>query len=137
MKTTKFHFDASFRVSGLGHLHNEISDRTGLLPDICYLKGENKYPNSKTSKVKSKIDIWTIKSPLDDDNDLGKHLDWIWDTIKPHKRYFKQLIKKADWADILLGCRTKHMYPVLFVDKIHLNILKDLDLSIGFNFTLL
>lgn len=48
---------------------------------------------------------------------------------------FRMYIQKAAWADICLGCFSESVYPVLTVSPEALRILRELEVGVAFNFT--
>ncbi len=132
-----FEYDACFRIAGLGTFHSEITMRTGLKASKKHLIGDLRYPNAKPAKPNDVYheDIWIIESPLPPSVSHEEHLNWLWAQISPHKDYFKIIIEKATWADVMLGCFTSSVMPILKVDQSALTILRELSVSLSFNFT--
>ena len=129
-----FEYDASFRIGGAGAHHHEITEKTGLTATHTNLAGDLKYPKTKPDRVFNE-DIWILKSTLPFSARHEEHIDWIWNQISPHKDYFKTIIEKAAWADLMLGCNTDCVWPVLKVDHSALAIVRELPVSLSFNFT--
>ena len=127
-----FRFDAALRIGGAGEEHQAIRDQTTLLPSYSHRKGDA-IGKSRTA-VKAE-DIWILESPLGEAASLDHHLQWIWQTIAPHKEFFGTLLKKAKWANVCLGCLSESAYPVLQVEAASLVLLRELDLQLSFNFT--
>ena len=127
-----FRYDASFRIGGVGELHDDISQNTGLSPTRCHTKGQLRFRNSKKCWDE---DIWVLKSPLGELVTLEEHLEWLWQTIRPHQAYFEKVIAKSTWSDVCLGCLSESAFPLLHVDASSLTIARELRLSLSFNFT--
>jgi len=98
-----FRFSASLRVMEAPELHHEIEVVTSLKPSQVHCKGDLKYPG------KSYVwenDIWMLDSPLDRKLELTDHLNWLWNTIKPHSAYFKSLLENGIHVDVFCGYRS-------------------------------
>jgi hypothetical protein len=101
-KKPKFCFSASLRVMDAPELHDEIEVVTGLKPSHAHLKGDKKPRTSSTWDN----DIWILQSPLNEKAELTDHLNWLWNTIKPHSDYFKELLQKGRKVDVFCGYRS-------------------------------
>jgi len=55
--------------------------------------------------------------------------------LLPHKVYFATLIEKAAWADLWLGCLSESAYPVLSAKPESLQLRRELNIGLVFNFT--
>lgn len=130
-----FRFDASLRIAGVGVHHEGISIETGLVPSYVHRAGDRRSIRSPSLGVWPE-DIWVLESPLGERASLEEHLNWLWRTVAPHKAYFEQLVAKAAWADVCLGCLSDSVYPFWTVPANSLDITRDLNLGLSFNFTL-
>jgi hypothetical protein len=127
-------FDASLRIAGVGVHHEGISTETGLVPSYVHRAGDRRSIRSPRLGVWSE-DIWILKSPLGERASLEEHLNWLWRIVAPHKAYFEQLVAKAAWADVCLGCLSASVMPVWTVPANSLGITRELNLGLSFNFT--
>lgn len=84
-------------------MHNEISNKTGIKPSECHCIGDMAHIKSGR---KWENDIWILKSPLSEEEDLTKHLKWLCKSIEPHFDYFKELIDKGIKIDVFCGYRS-------------------------------
>jgi len=126
-----FRFDASIRIGGAGSYHESIFLATGLTPSTSYLAGDKVSPRS--SKVR-KEDLWILASPLSGNLPIDEHIDWLLDAVSPHEAFLRQILEKAVWADLCLGCLTDSPYPMIVTDR-STRLLKMFNLSLSFNFT--
>lgn len=126
-----FHYDASLRIVGCGNQHSSIVAKTGLVPTHSHIKGD-KAPRARRAFDE---DLWVLTSPLSPDIDIHQHIDWVWERVKPHRTFFSRLLRNATLADLVLGCETNCAWPMIHVDNQRLRIVRDLNLSIAFNFT--
>jgi hypothetical protein len=76
-----------------------------------------------------------LDSPLGRSEQWDQHLKWLWAQIKPHTEYVKTVLACAAWADVCLGCLSNCRWPVLEARSDGLEIVRQLPLSISFNFT--
>jgi hypothetical protein len=130
-----FRFDASLRIAGVGMHHDDISIETGLVPTHVSRAGDRR--SSRNTKLGVwPEDLWTLQSPLGERAPLEEHLNWLHNTIVPHKAYFAKLLAEATWAEVSLGCLSESIYPFWTVPPSALNITRELNLGLSFNFTL-
>jgi|GEM_PF-5591985 len=127
-----YEFDASFCITGIGLNPDSITRNTNLAPTHTHIAGEFR---SKFIKKVYKEDMWSLRSPLNGHASLDEHIAWIWSQINPHKEYLSEVILKSTSAYIILGCFTESPYPVLNINLESTKILKELNLSLAFNFT--
>ncbi|MFA6063607.1 MAG: DUF4279 domain-containing protein [Gallionella sp.] len=127
-----FTFDAAIRIGGAGQFHDEIFTKTGLVPSHSHLAGEK--VSSHSAGVR-KEDIWVLNSPLDRSKPLDEHIDWLLKTITPHIDYLSNITKNASWADLCLGCLSDIPYPIISTSESATELIKQLNLTIAFNFT--
>lgn len=129
---TPFRYDACLRIAGIGDLHEEITLKTGIVATRSHKKGE------KHGFGKQRVwpeDLWLLESPLGEEASLDEHLFWLWNAIEPHKSYIAALVAKAAWADLCLGCLSESVYPVLSASSASLSLVRELNVSLSFNFT--
>lgn len=104
--------------------------KTGILPTRTTRKGER-----QTGKRLWSADVWLLDSPLGGEASLDEHVQWLWDTVAPHRDYFREIISQSSSADIVLGCFSESPYPYLTVTNDSLRHLMDLHVGVSFNFT--
>ena len=127
-------FDASLRIAGVGDQHENISLVTGVVPWRVHKAGDRRSPRTATLGVWTE-DYWEFRSPLRESATLEEHLACLWNAVEPHKAYFGGLIARAAWADVCLGCLSESVYPLFTVSAASLNITRELNLGLSFNFT--
>jgi hypothetical protein len=132
--TQAFRFDASLRIAGIGAQHDRISIETGLIPSSVHRAGDLRSPRSPSLGVWPE-DYWELRSPLGEHATLEEHISWLWSAVEPHKPYFARIIIEATWADICLGCLSESAYPFFTVGAASLDITRELNLGLSFNFT--
>lgn len=99
-----FAFSASFRIMGDKVPFEEIEDTLRLSASHKHQKGE--LPDKKRSEIwRFQEDAWIIKSPLPEEEKLERHLNWLWETLSPHKAYILKL-KDRFRIDIFAGYRS-------------------------------
>jgi hypothetical protein len=94
-----FWFSASFRIKGASHLHPEIISKLGQ-GDECHKKGDviPKCPDKKWSR-----DVWLIKSPIPEEQDISDHFRWVVDFIYPFEDDIRRWISEGATADIYMS----------------------------------
>lgn len=130
--TTPFRYDASLRIAGIGEFHEEIILMTGISATRSHKKGETH--GFGRQRVWAE-DLWILDSPLGEQASLDEHLQWLWSTVAPHKSYFSALVAKAAWADVCLGCLSESAYPILSASSASLSLVREVNVSLSFNFT--
>jgi hypothetical protein len=127
-----FQFDASIRIGGAGAYHEEIFLATGLSASKSHLAGDR--VSSRSSAVR-KEDLWILASPLSRNSPIDEHISWLLGAVSPHEAFFAQIVEKAAWADLCLGCLSDIPYPMIVTDISATGLVKMLNLSMTFNFT--
>ncbi len=129
-KEVYFNFSAGLRIHDAPDLHQEITEKTGLIPTSSHKKGDTKSynPNQKWTN-----DIWSIKSQLEEKNNLTEHLTDLWRIIKPHKDYFNELIEKNVKMDIFCGYRSNCDHCGFDIDSGGFDIIRELKIPITFS----
>jgi hypothetical protein len=130
--STPFRFDACLRLGGLGDLQNRIEEVTGIAPTRSIRRGE---AIGNRGKVRQE-DLWLLASPLGETATSDEHLRWLWLQVEPLVEAFRTFIKHAAWADVSIGCLSESSFPVLSASPEALRLLKELNLGLSFNFTL-
>jgi uncharacterized protein DUF4279 len=127
-----YEYNASLRIAGVGHLHGAITERTGISPTHIAFAGDRPFRSSDRLLVE---DLWMLDSPLDRASHWDFHLRWLWEQVGPHAEYFRFVIGQAAWADVCLGCLSSCAWPVLEAHRSGLDIVRELPVSVSFNFT--
>lgn len=90
-----FEFSASLRVIGKDLDFEEVGKHLNLTPSDIRRQGEGVVrPNEH--------DVWCYTVPVDRERPLGDHIIALWDAIRPHIPYLKQL-KKRYTVDVFCG----------------------------------
>ena len=103
-KEPVFRFSASLRIMEAGHLHDEISRKTGIAPTQSHQAGDLAFPGTKITKVR-KQSLWCLSSPLDRSLELTAHLEWLWEKISLYADYFRSLVEGGIRMDVFCGYR--------------------------------
>lgn len=127
-----FQFDASIRIGGVGSYHEAIFLTTGLSASKSHLAGDR--VSTRSSAVR-KEDLWTLASPLSRNSPIDEHINWLLAAVSSHEAFFAQIVEKAAWADLCLGCLSDIPYPMIVTDISATKLVKMLNLSLSFNFT--
>ena len=98
-----FNFSVSFRIMDVPQYHDQIEEVTGLKATHAHCKGESR---DKHNRIKWDNDIWILESQLKKDSNFNKHIEWIYNQIFPHVRYFRALQKKNANIDLYCGYRS-------------------------------
>ena len=91
-----FAYSASLRVAGSGLDFLAISTALNLQPTHVHRKGE---------REPWEHDMWTYDPPLGKSEPLHKHIEALWESLRPHKQYLLNLKKQAK-VDVFLGYRS-------------------------------
>lgn len=83
-----FSAGASFRVQGLDLPLDAISQELRIEPTHTHHRGE---PGMLREPLP--FDMWMLKSPLSERDELELHLVWLADRLLPHKQYISSLSK--------------------------------------------
>jgi hypothetical protein len=76
-----------------------------------------------------------LASPLSRNSPIDEHINWLLGAVSSHEAFFAQIVEKATWADLCLGCLSDVPYPMIVTDKSATRLVKMLNLSLSFNFT--
>jgi hypothetical protein len=96
-----FCFRASLRIFGENVPFDEISSRLGVQPTHRHRKGERRSP----SHAGYSHDMWNYQSPLDKNEPLERHIEALWQVVKPAVEYLKEL-KSRFSVDVFCGYRS-------------------------------
>ncbi len=93
-------YSATLRIFGDLPELKSISQKLGVDPTHTHRKGEPYHHMSPFVH-----DMWSYTPPIQHTEALYKHIDALWEMLKPHKRYLRRLKRRAT-IDIFLGCRS-------------------------------
>jgi len=74
--------------------------------------------------------MWMYRAPLDESEPLHKHIDALWETIKPHRQYLREL-KKSLTVDVFLGYRSNSCTAGFEVPYQSLEMFSELEIPLG------
>lgn len=130
MKTTRdkqvaFSAGASIRISGFGLDMESIARELGHSPSHMHREGE-----FNQLKERYKTDLWLLESPLDTNQELELHLDWLAGVLLPRKRYISHLRQKYE-VDIYCYKTCYSEQANLTLSSQALRIFTELDFKLG------
>src|SRR5262249_45097327 len=96
-----FHFGASLRIFGDDVPFEEISERLGVEPTHLHRKGEQRGPSSPAWRD----DAWCFEPALPETEPLERHIEALWQVVRPHVAYLKAL-KQRFQVDVFCGYRS-------------------------------
>lgn len=124
----RFAYSATFRIMGENIPFDEIENTLKLSASHKHRKGE--LQNGRSEIWRFKEDAWMIESPLPDEEKLEKHLDWLWETLSPHKAYILKLKDKFR-IDIFAGYRSNCDHAGVEIPIESMQIYYELQLPFG------
>jgi hypothetical protein len=96
-----FCFSATLRIHGDGVPFEEISQRLGVQPTNLHRKGEHRGPKSPAYYD----DAWHFQPPLPETEPLERHIEALWQVVRPAVDYLKAL-KQRFKVDVFCGYRS-------------------------------
>jgi hypothetical protein len=96
-----FHFSAALRFHGEGVPFEEIGEQLGVQPTYSHRKGERRSLQSPTFRD----DAWHFQPPLAETEPLERHIEGLWEVVKPSLDYLKSL-KRRFKVDVFCGYRS-------------------------------
>ncbi|MGH7991361.1 MAG: DUF4279 domain-containing protein, partial [Limisphaerales bacterium] len=114
-----FRFSARLRIFGDGLDCDEISRTLGLTPTHTHQKGKRR-----------KHDMWSFTAPVARDQPLEDHIMALWDTIRPHISYLRDLKRKFQ-VDIFCGYHSNSATAGFQVDHRCLGLFSELNVPFG------
>ena len=96
-----FCFSATLRIHGDGVPFGEISRRLGVRPTSLHRKGEQRGPRSPAYRD----DAWHYQPPLPEAEPLERHIEALWQVVRPAVDYLKGL-KRRFKVDVFCGYRS-------------------------------
>lgn len=95
-----FAYSATLRVFGSSLDFDGISAALNLMPTQVHRKGERGRLTRPWEH-----DMWSFDPPIEKHEPLHKHIDALWERLKPHKDYLLEL-KNHVAVDVFLGYRS-------------------------------
>lgn len=96
-----FRFSATLRIHGDGVPFDEISRRLGVQPTNVHRKSEQRGSRSPAYRD----DAWHFQPPLPETEPLERHIEALWQIVRPHVEYLKAL-KQRFKVDVFCGYRS-------------------------------
>jgi hypothetical protein len=121
-----FAYSASLRIFGDIPDMDAISATLGLAPTHSHRRGERRRGNGAPYPH----DMWSYDASVDKSEPLGKHIDALWASLKPHKKYLLEL-KKSLTVDVFLGYRSDCDHAGVEVPHTSLEIFRELEIPFG------
>ncbi len=121
-----FRYSASLRVFGPNVDLDAISKTLGVEPTHAHRNGEPK----KRSERLWTHDMWLYTIDVNRERPLGEHLDALWELVRPHLDYLKDL-KNTATVDVFLGYRSDCDHAGLVVPHSSLTILAELEVPLS------
>ena len=123
---TYFAFMASLRIHGDGLPFEEISGQLGVQPTSVHRKGERRGPKSPLYLD----DAWHFQPTLPETAPLEKHIEALWEVVKPHTHYLKSL-KSRHKLDVFCGYRSNCDHAGIEVPHSCLELFTALEVPFG------
>lgn len=96
-----FCFSATLRIHGDGVPFQEISEQLGIEPTHLHRKGEPRKPGARPWRD----DAWHFQPDLPATELLSRHIEALWQVVRPHVEYLKSLKQKFK-VDVFCGYRS-------------------------------
>lgn len=96
-----FCFKATLRIHGDHVPFDEISQRLGVQPTDTHRKGEQRGPRSPAYRD----DAWHFAPSLPETEPLERHIEALWQVVRPQVDYLKTLKQRFD-IDVFCGYRS-------------------------------
>ncbi|MHB8901773.1 MAG: DUF4279 domain-containing protein [Thermoguttaceae bacterium] len=96
-----FLFSATLRIHGDDVPFEEISQRLGVQPTHLHRKGERPGPRSPGYRD----DAWQFQPSLPESEPLERHIEALWQIVRPHVGYLKALMVRFK-IDVFCGYRS-------------------------------
>ncbi|MEZ4709219.1 MAG: DUF4279 domain-containing protein [Caldilineaceae bacterium] len=121
-----FHYCATLRIHGNDIPFDEISLRLGVEPTYIHRKGEKRRPSSRGYPD----DAWHFCPAIAETEPLERHIDALWQTVKPHVDYLK-ILKHQFQIDVFCGYRSNCDHAGLQVSHKCLELFMALEVPFG------
>jgi hypothetical protein len=94
-------FSATLRIHGDGVPFAEIGERLGVQPTHLHRQGERRAERSPAYRD----DAWHFQPSLPETEPLARHIEALWQVVRPHVEYLKGL-KQRFKVDVFCGYRS-------------------------------
>jgi len=121
-----FAFSATLRIFGDIPDLEDISAHLGLQATYTHRKHDKPRPASKEFGH----DMWAYSPVLNESEPLEKHIDELWEKLKPHKEYLLGLSKSVT-MDVFLGYRSNCDHCGVEVPHTSLEMFQELKIPFG------
>ena len=121
-----FAYSATLRIHGDGLPFEEISAQLGVQPTYVHRKGERRGPLSPPWRD----DAWHFQPSLDESAELAKHIDALWEVLRPHAPYLLSL-KQRYKLDVFCGYRSNCDHAGFDVPHASLEMFTALEVPFG------
>lgn len=125
-EATYFAFMAALRIHGDDLPLAEIGAQLGVEPTYVHRKGERRRPRSPAYKN----DAWHLESGLPETEPLERHIEALWDVVKPRLEYLKSL-KRLYKVDVFCGYRSNCDHAGIEVPHTCLQLFTALEVPFG------
>jgi hypothetical protein len=122
---TYFAYSASLRIFGDIPNLEEISSHLGFQPTNTHRKGDTPGPQAPEFHH----DMWSYSPSVDKSERLERHIDALWEKLKPHKKYLLEL-KKSLAVDVFLGYRSNCDHAGIEVPHASLEMFAELEIPL-------
>jgi hypothetical protein len=122
----RFAYSAALRIFGDIPDLEDISAHLGLQPTYTHRKHDKPRPTSKEFGH----DMWLYSPSLHKSEPLEKHIEALWEKLRPHKDYLLGL-KKSLTVDVFLGYRSNCDHAGVEVPHTALEIFTELKVPFG------
>lgn len=123
-----FAFSASLRIWGDGVDIEEITKTLGLTATHAHRKGEQR--SSRSHSAPWPHDMWLYEPPIDATRPLHEHIMALWDAVRPHIPYLRDLKRKFR-VDVFCGYRSNNGTAGFEVDHRCLGLFAELEVPFG------
>jgi hypothetical protein len=124
-----FAYSATLRIHGDGLPFEAISKELGVAPTNIHRKGERRGPKSPPYSD----DAWHFQPILPEEEPLEKHIEALWEVLKPHVLFLKQL-KRHCKIDVFCGYRSNCDMAGIEVPHTCLELFTALEVPFGVSF---
>jgi hypothetical protein len=123
---TFFHFRATLRIFGEGVPFEEIARQLGVQPTHVHRKGER----LTLKAAEYAHDMWIYESQLAETEPLERHIELLWQVVKPNLDFLKAL-KNRFKVDVFCGYRSNCDYAGFEVSHQCLELFTALEVPFG------
>lgn len=95
-----FAYSATLRIFGNIPDLGDISTHLGLQPTQAHLQHDK-----RQGSIEFSSDMWAYTPSLDKSEPLERHIEALWEKLRPHKEYLL-VLKKSLTVDVFLGYRS-------------------------------